>query len=240
MLVGNYHKSLAKVDKVGAVGIEKKNLDLPGLFDQAAHRVAKFIHAQNLDAGTPNEHEMIAESLVTRLLRYSTAREPLTRDTFIKLLTGWVKESPRQKRIVDIARIDKYAPEKLIGREAETQVLNDAWKQAVSGEAHRQLYKHLCATANEGKQPTLEELQPLYQAVTHGCLAGLQLDVFENVFYKRLDRQEAYCWKKLGAFGTTLGGVACFFEQQWDRVTRGTTPTAPRVTQNTTSPMRGG
>ncbi len=94
ILVGNYHTSLSKVDKVGAVNIEKKNLDLRSLFDQAAHQVAKFIHTQSLDAGTPDEHEMIAESLVTRLLRHSTTRETLTRDAFIKLLACWLREAP--------------------------------------------------------------------------------------------------------------------------------------------------
>jgi len=39
--------------------------------------------------------------------------------------------------------------------------------------AHRRLYEHLCSTTREGSKPTLEDLQPLYQAVIHGCLAGL-------------------------------------------------------------------
>jgi hypothetical protein len=37
----------------------------------------------------------------------------------------------------DISRIDKYAPAELIGCEAETKLLNDAWDQAVRGEAKR-------------------------------------------------------------------------------------------------------
>src|SRR5207253_9776053 len=36
----------------------------------------------------------------------------------------------------------------------------DAWR-----EGHRRLYEHLCATTEEGDQPTLEDLQPLCQAV---------------------------------------------------------------------------
>jgi hypothetical protein len=87
ILVGNYETSLAKVHEVGEVAIEKKNLDLRGLLAQAAHQVARFIHAQNLDPGTPDEHELIAESLVTRLLRFSTTRKKLTREAFIELLT---------------------------------------------------------------------------------------------------------------------------------------------------------
>lgn len=151
ILVGNYHAKLAKVNQVGTVEIEKKNLDLPGLFGHAAHQVAKFIHAQQLDAGTPDEHEMIAESLTTRLLRYSTTRAPLTRESFIKLLAGWVKDTPRQKRIIDISRIDKYAPADLIGRAAETQLLADAWDQAVGGEPKRPHILTFVALGGEGK-----------------------------------------------------------------------------------------
>ena len=53
----------------------------------------------------------------------------------------------------------------------------DAWRAA-----HRRLYEHLCATTHEGDQPTLEDLQPLYQAVAHGCQAGLQQEACENRF----------------------------------------------------------
>ena len=45
----------------------------------------------------------------------------------------------------------------------------EAWKAG-----HQRLFEHLCETTKEGNEPTLEELQPLYQAVAHGCQAGLQ------------------------------------------------------------------
>lgn len=85
--------------------------------------------------------------------------------------------------------------------------------------AHRRLYQHLCATTQEGKQPTLAELQPLYQAVSHGCLAGMQQQAFNEVYIARISRvEEAYALSKIGAFGSNLGAVACFFEQPWQRV----------------------
>jgi len=85
--------------------------------------------------------------------------------------------------------------------------------------AHRRIYKHLISTTNEGDQPTLEALQPLYQAVAHGCLAGMQQEVCGKVFLYRIQRgQETYSVRKLGAFGSDLGAVACFFEQPWGRV----------------------
>ncbi|MFA6971135.1 MAG: TIR domain-containing protein [Gallionella sp.] len=89
-----------------------------------------------------------------------------------------------------------------------------AWRNA-----HRRIYKHLVATTNEGDQPTLEKLQPLYQAVAHGCLAGMQQEACEKVYHERILRgAEAYSVKKLGAFSSDLGAVACFFEQPWNNV----------------------
>ena len=151
VLVGIYETKLEGMKNVGKVAIEKKNLDLPGLFDQAAHRVAKFIHAQKLEAGTPDQHEMIAESLVTRLLRYSTTRDPLSRPTFIALLTRWVREAPRQSQPIDISRIIKYAPAELIGRKDETAILSKAWSQATAGEKGRPHILTFVALGGEGK-----------------------------------------------------------------------------------------
>jgi hypothetical protein len=85
--------------------------------------------------------------------------------------------------------------------------------------AHRRLYEHLCATTPDKPQPTLEDLQPLYQAVAHGCQAGLQQEACEKVYRDRIQRgREAYSTKKLGVVGADLGAVACFFEQPWLRI----------------------
>jgi tetratricopeptide (TPR) repeat protein len=85
--------------------------------------------------------------------------------------------------------------------------------------AHRRLYEHLCTTTKEGDQPTLEDLQPLYQAVAHGCLAQAQQEACDSVYFARICRgNEDYAAKKLGAFGSELGAVACFFETRWIRV----------------------
>jgi hypothetical protein len=94
---------------------------------------------------------------------------------------------------------------------AQMLKVGDAWR-----EGHRRLYEHLSASTKEGDQPTLEDLQPLYQAVAHGCQAGLQQDAAATVYYGRIKRRnEAYSSRKLGAFGSDLGAVACFFEQRW-------------------------
>ncbi|MGZ0220856.1 MAG: hypothetical protein ACKVIY_17795, partial [Acidimicrobiales bacterium] len=87
--------------------------------------------------------------------------------------------------------------------------------------AHRRLYEHLCETTKEGDQPTLEDLQPLYQAVAHGCHAGLQQEAWNDVFNGRvIRRNEKYSKRKLGAFGSDLGAIACFYEQPWNCVAK--------------------
>jgi hypothetical protein len=87
----------------------------------------------------------------------------------------------------------------------------DAWRAA-----QRRLYEHLCATTKESDQPTLEDLQPLYQAVAHGCQAGLQQEACNEVYFARILRgREAFSTFKLGAFGSDLGAIACFFDIPW-------------------------
>jgi tetratricopeptide (TPR) repeat protein len=89
-----------------------------------------------------------------------------------------------------------------------------AWRAA-----HRRLYQHLCATTKDKPNATLEDLQPLYQAVAHGCQAGLQREACVKVYEARILRGEMhYTWHKLGAWGSDLGAQACFFETQWSRV----------------------
>ena len=51
----------------------------------------------------------------------------------------------------DISRIIKYAPAELIGREAETKLLDDAWDQVVRGESHRSHIVTFVALGGEGK-----------------------------------------------------------------------------------------
>jgi hypothetical protein len=84
---------------------------------------------------------------------------------------------------------------------------------------HKRLYEYLCASTHEGDQPTLADLQPLYQAVAHGCEAGLQQETCDKVYFGRIMRRnENYSGNKLGAFGSDSAAVARFFETPWSRV----------------------
>ncbi|WP_157271717.1 toll/interleukin-1 receptor domain-containing protein [Azohydromonas aeria] len=88
----------------------------------------------------------------------------------------------------------------------------DAWR-----EGHYRIYKKLEASAPP--QPDgLAELQPLFHAVSHACLAGFQQDACALIFRDRIRRGENYSISKLGAFGADLGAVACFFDELWCHV----------------------
>jgi len=81
--------------------------------------------------------------------------------------------------------------------------------------AHRRLYEHL-TESTEQRPATLAGLGPLYQAVAHGCLAGMQQEACGDVYRDRILRgAEAYSTNKLGAIGSDLAAVACFFERPW-------------------------
>lgn len=90
----------------------------------------------------------------------------------------------------------------------------EAWRAA-----HQRLYEHLCASTPDNPQPTLEDLQPLYHAVAHGCQARMQQDAYDKVLYSRICRgAEFYTIRKLGAISAELQAVCCFFEQPWKRL----------------------
>jgi hypothetical protein len=87
--------------------------------------------------------------------------------------------------------------------------------------AHSRLFDHLCTT-KPYRPDTLEGLQPLYEAVIHGCLAGRQQETCDKVYLNRILRGKGsdgyYSTNKLGAIGADLAAVAAFFDEPWSRV----------------------
>jgi hypothetical protein len=87
--------------------------------------------------------------------------------------------------------------------------------------AHSRLFDHLCQTT-EYRPDTFDGLQPLYQAVVHGCLAGRQKEACDEVYVDRMLRGTGYdgfySTLKLGAIGADLAAVAAFFDEPWSRV----------------------
>jgi hypothetical protein len=87
--------------------------------------------------------------------------------------------------------------------------------------AHSRLFEHLCQTTPY-RPDTLDGLQPLYQAVVHGCLAGRQQEACEQNYMDRILHGARsggfYSIRKLGAVGADLAAVAAFFDEPWSRV----------------------
>jgi hypothetical protein len=87
--------------------------------------------------------------------------------------------------------------------------------------AHSRLFDHL-RQHTPYRPETLDGLQPLYQAVVHGCLAGRQQEACHGVYVDRILRGTGsdgfYSANKLGAIGADLAAVAAFFDEPWSRV----------------------
>ncbi|WP_333878150.1 SMEK domain-containing protein [Methylobacter sp.] len=64
---------------------------------------------------------------------------------------------------------------------------------------------------------TLEEMQPLYRAMVHGCLAEEYERVLAEVYYQRIARnQEGYSLHQLGAYSQDLTALSAFFSFGWN------------------------
>lgn len=84
-------------------------------------------------------------------------------------------------------------------------------------EAHSRMYDYLTANTREFPD-TIEEMEPLYQAVAHGCAAGRHLEALDNVYFRRIIRRNKFFnTKKLGAYGANLGVLTSFFDEPWQQ-----------------------
>ncbi|MBF0285719.1 MAG: TIR domain-containing protein [Magnetococcales bacterium] len=97
----------------------------------------------------------------------------------------------------------------------------EAWQAA-----HLRLYDYFKALPEKlhGKflPDTLEEMEPLFRAVTHGCLAGKPQETLDEVFWLRIRREaEHYSTRKLGAFASDLAAGSAFFTQPWRELAAG-------------------
>ncbi len=64
----------------------------------------------------------------------------------------------------------------------------------------------------------LDDLQPLYAAITHGCRAGKHQEAYQ-VLYERVQRgRMAYSQKRLGAFQDDLAAISTFYPLGWGSV----------------------
>ena len=189
VLVGNIPRSLDGIDQLGAVKIETKHFNLADVHEQAAQRLAKFLEGEGINAGTGLQREMVVHALVSQLEHIATRSESLTREAFIKLLRQWINSAPKREVKIDLSHFDviKYAPAALIGRETETEHLNEAWLQAVRGDPKRPRVLTFVALGGEGKTSLIAKwAADLAFQDWPGCDA-----VFAWSFYNQGTRDEA-------------------------------------------------
>ncbi len=82
-------------------------------------------------------------------------------------------------------------------------------------EAHSRLFDYLTSTTKEFPD-TLNEMETLYAAVTHGCVAGRYQEALVEVYHRRTRRGNAdFSIRRLGAFGANLAALIGFFDPPW-------------------------
>ncbi len=82
--------------------------------------------------------------------------------------------------------------------------------------AHERLFRYYQDLPAKELPDTLEEMDPLFAAVAHGCTAGLHREALYEVWYNRIKRgKDHYSTDKLGAFGADLACLSHFFYVPW-------------------------
>ena len=135
-------------------------------------------------------------------LRHEPAIAGLT-DALVKLKDPQRNIALKRLGEVDLLTVTPYTIDAhpLI-REYFARQLRDTQPAAFQA-AHSRLFDHLCQTT-EHRPDTLDGLQPLYQAVVHGCLAGRQQEAADQVYFERILRGQ--------------GGMAFLARTNWGRL----------------------
>jgi nucleoside phosphorylase/tetratricopeptide (TPR) repeat protein len=130
----------------------------------------------------------------------------------------WLQLVNKLRRVRLIALESKHHPDTLdahpLVREHFGQQLAHEYPQAWR-EAHSRLYEYYKSSTKE-LPDTIEEMAPLYAAVTHGCQAGRHQEAYGEVYRRRIHRvNEFFQLKKLGVFGADLAILSGFFDPPW-------------------------
>ncbi len=89
-----------------------------------------------------------------------------------------------------------------------------AWR-----EGHRRLYEFVRMKAPLFPA-TATEMEPLYVAVVHGCIAGKYHEALNDDYVARIQRgAKHFSLKLLGSFGSEVAMLSAFFDPPWERIT---------------------
>jgi TIR domain len=120
---------------------------------------------------------------------------------------------------------DAQAPDVLDAHPLAREWFGEKLKQENEGgwkAAHGRLYEHLRDTTKEGDTPDMTALEPLFQAIPHGCKAERQQEALNDVYVNRICRRGPdgrlafYAANNLGAIGPCLAATAWFFDKPFE------------------------
>jgi tetratricopeptide (TPR) repeat protein len=215
------HMFAAYVRHLGEHSPEVAVLRLLGFFDRAAERELLdvlraregVIYEWSEEAKWGGEHPQ-SKCIYDSLVEVTAPLLDLPQPQWHRVLN----------RLRELRLIDLIGPEKSPALGAHP-LLRECFAEQVRMQfpaawqaGHRRLFEHLSGTAPYYPRG-IESLQPLYQAVAHGCLAGLHEQARADVYSTRILQDSFYSWKALGAIGADLGAVACFFTTPWTTLT---------------------
>ncbi|WP_319576740.1 hypothetical protein [uncultured Desulfobacter sp.] len=169
-------------------------LHLIGLFDRPMNREEKAILFSN------SKHAEQLQSLTVQQLR--TVEQNLEKSG---LLLG--KKGSLERMEWDCHPIIRS----YFGRKFKDDY-SENFKQA-----HMVLFEYYNKLPQKELPDTLEEMQPLYRAVMHGCFAGEYKKTLESIYYKRILRgEEHYSEYMLGAYSQEITALSAFFPLGWE------------------------
>jgi tetratricopeptide (TPR) repeat protein len=148
--------------------------------------------------------------------------------------SDWLRLLQKLRDLKLIARESKHRPYMVdchplvrehFGGKLRSKALS-AWRSA-----HSRLYEYYKNLPKKQLPDTLEEMEPLFVAVAHGCQTGKHQEIFYDVYWERIDRKnEFYSTNKLGAFGADLAALSNFFEIPWSKIVTNLTDADKAVT----------
>ncbi|MFO0805493.1 MAG: hypothetical protein U0791_20505 [Gemmataceae bacterium] len=90
VLVGPCSQSVVEMGTFLGVAIRHKNLDIDGIFREAAHALDKFLEHEGLQKTTATQRELMIKALTTHLSTLSTRGRMFSRNELIALLKQWI------------------------------------------------------------------------------------------------------------------------------------------------------
>ena len=163
-----------------------------------------------------------ASSDCLEALRSKPVIEGLT-DNLVQLAKSeWEGAVARLREVGLLAPEDPSAPDALDAHPLVREWFGERLRRTNEGawrKAHGRLYEHLRDTTEGRLNPSLEQLAPLYQAISHGCRAGRHEETLRTILVTRIWRGpvEMYPIKKLGAFGSDLAAISWFFVKPFEQ-----------------------